>query len=97
MRRQTIYFSKSFIGRDKPLLIVDHAEAEGHVVHRGVELLVLRAQQRAEVILAASDPYGRLVRAALLGADNEFKDDHQSRTDCKHGDGHGQDAYLVIG
>ena len=83
LRRQTIYFSKSFIGRDKPLLIVDHAEPKRHIVHRGIESLVLLAHQRAEAVLAAADGNGRvrfcLVCAPPLGAENEFKQDHQAR------------------
>src|ERR1700722_19119383 len=64
---QTIYFPKSFIGREEPLVIVNHAEPKRHIVHCGVEPLVLRALQFAESAFAVADDNGlmphRLVRA----------------------------------
>jgi hypothetical protein len=74
---QTIDVSISFVGRDKPLLIVDHAEPKRHIVHCCVEPFVLLAHQRAEAALTLAGGTGRvrfrLVSAPLLGAETDFE------------------------
>jgi hypothetical protein len=90
---QTIYFCKSLIARNKPLLIVDHAEPERHIVHRGVESIVLLARQRAEAIVAAANDDIRVrfcvLCASSLSVENEFKEDHQPHAYRKRANGHG--------
>ena len=71
------------VGDDNLLIFVDHAEPKRHVVHGGVEPLVLLAHQRAEtVVTPAGDP------------ENEIKQDHQPDAYGKRAKRHGQHAGL---
>jgi hypothetical protein len=60
----------------------------------------LLAHHRAEAVVPAARGNGllrfRVVGAPSLGAENVFKEDHQSHADCKSANDHGEHAGLDI-